>query len=627
MDETRWILIDFDHAFLHTDVLNEWAAVSLKRDPERNARLAALEALRQPAPDAGTYFREALRLIGAERSHLPALIRRLKKAVSPSVSRNREFFKRYRGRIYLFSTSFRELIEPIAQAFFIDPAFVLANTLQFDEHGRALGADPDHPLLHPGGKAALVSRLGLRGEVIALGGPAFEAAMQQSGVEHTFYAFGEQVLRSDLQGTAPERMVPSFDEFLYVNQLPMAISYPKNRIRVLLLENIHPKGLELFAAEGYQVETLPRALSEAELCERIKGVSILGIRSKTQITPAVLANANRLLAVGTFSIGTNQIDLDACTQQGVIAFNAPYSNTRSVVELVIGEMILLMRRIPYVNAQMHQGVWVKSAKHSREVRGKKLGIIGYGNIGSQLSVIAEALGMQVIYYDLVERLALGNAVKAPALRDLLRKSDVVTLHVDGRQDNANLFGEKEFRMMKPGAIFLNLSRGHVVDIAALYRSLKSGHLGGAAIDVFPYEPASNDEPFVSELQRLDNVILTSHIGGSTEEAQQNIAEYVPARVIEYINTGSTFGSVNFPNLQLPAQHKVHRLIHIHRNVPGILAQINQVLARHRINIEGQYLKTSDQIGYAITDINTAYRPEVLEDLKGIEHTIKFRVLY
>jgi D-3-phosphoglycerate dehydrogenase len=276
---------------------------------------------------------------------------------------------------------------------------------------------------------------------------------------------------------------------------------------------------------------------------------------------------------------------------------------------------------------MHQGVWVKSARHSREVRGKKLGIVGYGNIGSQLSVIAEALGMQVMYYDLVERLALGNAVKAPALRDLLRKCDVVTLHVDGRQDNANLIGEKEFRMMKPGAIFLNLSRGHVVDIPALYHSLKSGHLGGAAIDVFPWEPASNDEPFISELQQLDNVILTSHIGGSTEEAQQNIAEYVPARVIDYINTGSTFGSVNFPNLQLPAQYKVHRLIHIHRNVPGILAQINQVLAQHRINIEGQYLKTSEQIGYVITDINTAYSPEVLEALKGIEHTIKFRVLY
>lgn len=407
----------------------------------------------------------------------------------------------------------------------------------------------------------------------------------------------------------------------------MKTSFPKQKIKVLLLENIHPQAEGIFEREGYQLEVIGRALSEEELCEKIEGVFILGIRSKTHVTAKVLEHANRLMAVGAFCIGTNQIDLEACADKGVIAFNAPYSNTRSVVELAIGEMILLMRRIPFMSSLMHSGGWNKSATGSHEIRGKKLGIIGYGNIGAQLSVLAENLGMQVYYYDLVEKLALGNATKINDLYELLGMVDVLTLHVDGRPENQMIFGEKEFSAMKEGSVFINLSRGFVVDIASLASHLKSGHIKGAAVDVFPEEPKSNAEEFLSPLRGLENVILSPHVGGSTEEAQFNIGDYVPGRIIDYINTGSTFGSVNFPNLQLPTQGAVHRLIHVHRNVPGILARINQVLANHGINIGGQYLKTDDQIGYVITDINQAYEESVLQDLREIPDTIRFRVLY
>ena len=320
---------------------------------------------------------------------------------------------------------------------------------------------------------------------------------------------------------------------------------------MLLLENPDARAAELFRQEGYQVELVPGALDEDELVARIEGVSILGLRSKTQVPERVLAAANRLIAIGAFCIGTNQIDLPTAMQKGVAVFNAPFSNTRSVVELTLAELIMLARRIPEKNSRMHQGEWDKSAQGAFEIRGKTLGIIGYGNIGAQLSVVAEALGLKVLYYDVVEKLQLGNAVKCKTLEEMLPQADIVTLHIDGRPENQNFFGAKEFGLMKPGALFLNNARGHVVDVPALAAALRSGHLGGAAIDVFPHEPKTNQEAFESELRGLPNVLLTPHIGGSTAEAQRNIAEFVPERIMEYINTGNTQQSVNFPNIQLP----------------------------------------------------------------------------
>ncbi|MGB8705599.1 MAG: phosphoglycerate dehydrogenase, partial [Gillisia sp.] len=346
-----------------------------------------------------------------------------------------------------------------------------------------------------------------------------------------------------------------------------------------------------------------------------------------QLTQKVLENANRLIAVGAFCIGTNQIDLEECLKKGVAVFNAPFSNTRSVVELAIGEIILLMRNLPDKIRKMHEGNWDKSADGSFEVRGKKLGIIGYGNIGAQLSVVAEAIGFDVYYYDLVEKLALGNATKCNSLKELIETVDIVTLHIDGRKENKNLIGEKQFRQMKEGAIFLNLSRGHVVDIEALKNAIDSGKIKGAGIDVFPKEPKTNHEKFESSLCGLPNVILTPHIGGSTLEAQENIGNFVPGKIIDYINTGGTFNSVNFPNLQLPILENAHRLIHIHHNKPGIIAQINKILAENDINIVGQYLKTNESVGYVITDINKQYDNAVIKELKGIKDTIRFRILY
>ena len=405
------------------------------------------------------------------------------------------------------------------------------------------------------------------------------------------------------------------------------LSFPKSKMRVLLLENVHPVAVQAFEMQGYSVETLTQALSEDELIERIAGVHLLGIRSKTQVTRRVLESAPKLLAIGAFCIGTNQIDLTAAMEHGVAVFNAPYSNTRSVVELALAEMILLMRQVPDKSSQLHQGQWDKSASGSHEVRGKTLGLIGYGSIGTQLSVLAESLGMRVVFYDIAERLALGNAVQCKSIDEVLTQSDIVSLHVDGRASNANLIGATQLARMKKGSILINLSRGHVVDIEALRDALESGHLRGSAVDVFPYEPASNDEPFESPLRGLRNTLLTPHVGGSTAEAQENIGRFVPSKLADFVDTGATQNAVNFPEIILPALDDAHRVLHIHRNVPGILARINSIFADQNINIVGQYLKTNDTIGYVITDIGSQYSEKVFDELKAIEQTIRVRVLY
>lgn len=407
----------------------------------------------------------------------------------------------------------------------------------------------------------------------------------------------------------------------------MATSFPKNKIKVLLLENVHPDAAKVFSGESFQVETVAGALDEAELTEKLKGVHVLGIRSKTNVTAKALENADRLLAIGAFCIGTNQIDLDACSEKGVIVFNAPYSNTRSVVELAIGEIILLMRNLPDKMRDMQEGKWTKSATNSFEVRHKKLGIIGYGNIGTQLSVVAEALGMEVYFYDIMDKMPLGNANKCRTMEELLQTVDIVTLHVDGRPSNKGFFTDEHFQLMKEGSIFLNLARGPVIDVKALAENLKSGKIVGAGVDVFPVEPKTNNDAFQSDLVGLPNLILTPHIGGSTAEAQEHIGNFVPGRILDYVNAGTTYGSVNFPNLQLPAQKDVHRLIHVHYNKPGVLAEISRTLHENDCNILGQYLKTTENIGVVIIDIDQNHTKEVEAQLRDMEHTIKFRILY
>jgi D-3-phosphoglycerate dehydrogenase len=397
-------------------------------------------------------------------------------------------------------------------------------------------------------------------------------------------------------------------------------------VRALLVEGIHPTAADLLAASGIVVEQVDRALDDEELVSRLDGVQVLGLRSGTYVTADVLANAPDLRAVGAFCIGTNQIDLDAATERGVAVFNAPFSNTRSVVELAVAEIIALTRRLTVHNDAMHTGLWRKSAKGSHELRGRRLGIVGYGKIGSQLSVLAEALGMRVSFYDTADRLALGNARRCATLDELLGRSDVVTLHVDGRPGNSSMFGEEQFAKMLTGALFLNLSRGFVVDHQALRRNIDSGHLAGAAVDVFPQEPAAAGQPFESNLRGLPNVILTPHIGGSTQEAQEDIGEFVAAKLLGYLQRGATGLSVNLPELQPPPPVTTTRLLLLHRNQPGALAHINSVLADGVLNVEQQMLATSGSVGYVVTDVSGVLSPATVDQLRGMPETIRLDVL-
>lgn len=406
------------------------------------------------------------------------------------------------------------------------------------------------------------------------------------------------------------------------------VSLGKQKIKILLLEGVHPSAVEVFKAAGYEnIDYYPAALPENQLLEKIADAHFVGIRSRTQLNAQVFATAKKLIAVGCFCIGTNQVDLNAATKHGVIVFNAPFSNTRSVAELVIAEAIMLMRGIPEKNAKAHRGEWLKSASDAYEVRGKTLGIIGYGNIGSQISVMAESIGMKVRFYDTVTKLPLGNADQARNLEELLQQADVVSLHVPDTESNRGLMGPKELAAMKPGAMLINAARGQIVDIDSLCKLLESGHLGGAAIDVFPVEPKSNQEEFLSPLRQFDNVILTPHIGGSTQEAQANIGIEVAEKIVVYSDNGTSTSAVNFPQVALPAHANTHRLLHVHRNIPGVISGINQLFSQYNINVAAQYLQTNENVGYVVVDIEAEYSNDAIAALKAIEGTIRCRVLF
>ena len=404
-------------------------------------------------------------------------------------------------------------------------------------------------------------------------------------------------------------------------------SFPKSEIKILLLENIHPVAKEEFAAEGFKVETVKGALSEAELAERIRDVHVLGIRSKTQITPRVLDEARRLLAVGAFCIGTNQIALSHANKRGAPVFNAPFSNTRSVAELIIAEIVMLSRHLGDRVREVHGGTWRKVAVGSHEVRGHTIGIVGYGHIGSQVGVLAEAFGMRVLFYDIVAKLPMGNNRSLPKLEDVLEQSDFVTLHVPETPQTRNMIGHDQIARMKKGACLLNASRGTVVDIEALTAALQSGHIGGAAIDVYPEEPEGNSDGFNTPLRGQTNVILTPHIGGSTEEAQEAIGKEVSAALIKFINSGATTGSVNFPQVELPITRGAHRILNVHRNVPGVLRDINKIVSDFNANIRAQLLATDPDIGYLIMDLDQDVSQDVKKAVADLETSIKTRILF
>jgi len=630
MDTTKKFVIDFDSTFTKVEALDILGEIALEHVPSKEQALDEIKEITNKGMNGSMDLTQSIEarieILAANKVHIEELIKRLQKKVSKSFERNRAFFEKYKDHIYIISNGFKDFIDPVVGNMGVKSDHVFANTFTYDTEGTITGFDRNNVLASNGGKVKIIKKLDLKGEVLVIGDGYTDFEIKKEGLAHKFYAFTENVSRDIVLENA-DHITPSLDEFLYVHQLNTVLSYPKNRIKVLLLENIHQKAKSILTEEGYQVEVFPGSLNEDELSEKIKDISILGIRSKTQVTEKVLKNANRLLVVGAYCIGTNQIDIEACMRNGVAVFNAPYSNTRSVVELAIAEIIFLLRNLQDKIQNMHNGLWTKSSENSFEIRGKNLGIVGYGNIGSQLSVLAESMGMNVYFYDLDERLAIGNARKCASLEELLRVADVVSLHVDGREENEKFISTPQLEMMRENAVLLNLSRGNVVDIPALGEALKSNTIKGAAVDVFPEEPSKNDDKFTSPLKGLPNTILTPHIGGSTQEAQVNIADYVPQVIMEFINTGSTSKSVNFPQVKLPILKNAHRLMHIHHNQPGILAQIDQVLASHSINIIGQYLKTNEKIGYVITDINKEYSKKVIKDLKKIEGTVRVRVLF
>jgi len=630
MAQPKYYVIDFDSTFTQVEALDLLGEISLKHHPEKNNSLQEISRITDEGMAGNIPFRQSLeeriKLLKAHRSHLEPLIQDLKNSVSKSFRRNRDFLHNHADEIFIISNGFKDFIDPIVTDYGISTEHVYANTFEYDKEGYISGFDKSNVLSKDNGKVELLKEMDLEGEVVVIGDGHNDYQIRQAGLANKFFAFTENVERNTVLEKA-DHITPSLDEFLYVHKMNKAISYPKNRIRVLLLEDIHEEAYDILKEEGYTVEEIKGSPSEDELADMIEKVSILGVGSKTKITKKILSKAKRLLAIGAYCIGTEHIDLNACQEKGIAVFNAPFSKTRSVVELALAQIIMLNRRIPQKLEEMKQGKWDRHMNDSFEIRGKNLGIIGYGNIGSQLSILAEALGMKVFYYDKAEKLALGNATKCTSMKELLSVSDILSLHIDNRPSNKNLIARKEFELMRNGSLILNLSVGEAVNSEDLKTYLESGKIRGAALDVFSDEPKKNQAIYQHPLQQFSNVILTPHIAGNTEEAHVNIANFVPAKIMSYINTGATDNSVNFPNLQLPILENGHRLIHIHHNMPGILAHINNVLADHNINILGQYLKTTNLVGYVITDIDKEYSEEVINDLKSIEHTIKFRVLY
>jgi D-3-phosphoglycerate dehydrogenase len=628
--DNKFFIIDFDSTFVTIEALDTLAEIALEDNAKKEEIVLQIKGITQLGMEGKMTFTETLEkrlpLFSANKSHIDILIKKLKKSITPSILRNKSFFKKNASNIYILSGGFSEYIIPIVTAFGIPEKNILANNFVFDKDNNITGFNKKSLLSQKRGKVKAVNSLKLNGEKYVLGDGYTDYEIKKYGASDYFYCFTENVRRDSVANLA-DLEITSFDELLFEIHAERSQSFPKSKMKVLLLENIHEIAVQAFKKEGYQVKTVSKALSEKELIIELKDVSILGIRSKTEVTKKVLQHAPKLMAIGAFCIGTNQVDLLTAAEKGIVVFNAPYSNTRSVVELVIGEMIMLIRGVVEKSNKLHSGVWDKSALGSREIRGRTLGIIGYGNIGSQLSVVAENLGMKVIFYDLETKLALGNAHQVKTLSELLSKADIVTVHVDGRKDNKNLISTKEFQKMKKGCHFLNLSRGSIVDLSALKSALQTGQVAGAAIDVYPYEPAGMDEEFVNELRGVKNVILTPHIGGSTEEAQYNIGEFVSEKLLSYVSSGNSVFGVDFPEIALPQLKNAHRLLHIHENAPGVLAQINQIFAKNKINILGQYLKTSESIGYVVTDVNKQYNEKIIEELKTVKGTIRLRILY
>jgi D-3-phosphoglycerate dehydrogenase / 2-oxoglutarate reductase len=594
-----WFIIDFDSTFTQVEAMEELAAISLKNDPEKEAIIEQIKHLTDLAMDGKMPFNKSLKariaLLSAKKYHLNMLVNRLRKKVSPSFARNKEFFKKYQGRVLIVSGGFKEFIAPVVKSFFIDEDCIYANTFIYDKKNNIIGSDEENPLAQEGGKVKLLKQLKLKGQVIAIGDGYTDYQMRESGMAEQFFAFTENIARERVLAKA-DYIAPSLDEILYKMKLPMALSYPKSRINAVLLGKETFATEPYFKLEGYNVikrETLTnKALAD------LKNASIIVSSLKQKITD--LNNFPKLISLAVWGNNNHQFNASIAQQMAVPIFSSPFANTRSVVELGLGFMFQLSRQT------------------NTELRGKKIGIIGYGNAGSLMGVLAQNLGMDVLYFDEKDRAPLGNAIACKSITDLLKKSNYVVLLQS--KNTGTILAEKELKQMQPNACLINLSYDDSVEVQAALKLVQQKKLFGFAMDF------QQEENYL-KLKQNNQIIATLNQRNNTLETQQNIASFTSEKIIQYINTGNISRSLNFPDIQLPALQGSHRFIHIHKNKPGLLAKINAILAKHKINITGQYLKTNETLGYVITDVSKKYDNEVINELKKIEATIKFRVIY
>ena len=594
-----WFIIDFDSTFTQVEAMEELAAISLKNDPEKEAIIEQIKHLTDLAMDGKMPFNKSLKariaLLSAKKYHLNMLVNRLRKKVSPSFARNKEFFKKYQGRVLIVSGGFKEFIAPVVKSFFIEEDCIYANTFIYDKKNNIIGSDEENPLAQEGGKVKLLKQLKLKGQVIAIGDGYTDYQMRESGMAEQFFAFTENIARERVLAKA-DYIAPSLDEILYKMKLPMALSYPKSRINAVLLGKETFATEPYFKLEGYNVikrETLTnKALAD------LKNASIIVSSLKQEITG--LNNFPKLISLAVWGNNNQQFNESIAQQMAVPIFSSPYANTRSVVELGLGFMFQLSRQT------------------NTELRGKKIGIIGYGNAGSLMGVLAQNLAMDVLYFDEKDRAPLGNAIACKSVTDLLKKSNYVVLLQS--KNTGTILAEKELKQMQPNACLINLSYDDSVEVQAALKLVQQKKLFGFAMDF------QQEEKYL-KLKPNSQIIATLNQRNNTLETQQNIASFTSEKIIQYINTGNISRSLNFPDIQLPALQGSHRFIHIHKNKPGLLAKINAILAKHKINITGQYLKTNETLGYVITDVSKKYDNEVINELKKIEATIKFRVIY
>lgn len=594
-----WFIIDFDSTFTQVEAMEELATISLKNDPEKEAIIEQIKHLTDLAMDGKMPFNKSLKariaLLSAKKYHLNMLVNKLRKKVSPSFARNKEFFKKYQGRVLIVSGGFKEFIAPVVKSFFIDEDCIYANTFIYDKKNNIIGSDEENPLAQEGGKVKLLKQLKLKGQVIAIGDGYTDYQMRESGMAEQFFAFTENIARERVLAKA-DYIAPSLDEILYKMKLPMALSYPKSRINAVLLGKETFATAPYFKLEGYNVikrETLSnKALTD------LKNASIIVSSLKEEITN--LNTFPKLISLAVWGNNNQQFNANMAQQMAVPIFSSPYANTRSVVELGLGFMFQLSRQT------------------NTELRGKKIGIIGYGNAGSLMGVLAQNLGMDVLYFDEKDRAPLGNAIACKSLTDLLKKSNYVVLLQS--KNAGTILAEKELKQMQPNACLINLSYDDSVEVQSALKLVQQKKLFGFAMDF------QQEENYL-KLKQSSQIIVTLNQRNNTFETQQNIASFTSEKIIQYINTGNISRSLNFPDIQLPALQGSHRFIHIHQNKPGLLAKINAVLAKHKINITGQYLKTNETLGYVITDVSKKYDNEVISELKKIEATIKFRVIY